>query len=869
MASLSMAPLGSSSGHLGWANWKMGTKILVLVLATLLVSVSSLGAYNYATLSRSAVNTTGDNLMRYSREVLQRSADIVAGSSDALQALALSPSLIAMVEEANQTYAGRTETEITGQISALDRAWIDKDVSIAPVVEAIGNSAGSQHLRRFLAAFPEEIEVSVTDVQGMNVAMTGRTSDYWQADEGWWQGAYAGGRGAAFLGDVELDESTGAWAINVGVPLRSPETGEVVGVLRGTVDVSVVLQALAGVRFGETGRAALLDRNGNVLYSHNENQLMQPAPDQIVALVREGTGGWSQDLRDLDGNRAVVAYQRLEGPLAEALGWTIVAEQDLSEVNAEVRSNLLASLIVVALLAGVLGATGWWAARSIALPLTEATRQAHTLAQGDITDTAEGSAHLRAHGDEIGGLMRALHDLRSYVARMAASARQLADGDLTLEVLPQGDGDVLGNAFAEMVANLREVIGRLQHNAAQLASASRQITAAAEESAGASQQVAATIQQVAHGTATQTASITQASYQIEQMSAAIDGIAKGAQDQARAVEQASASVASMSDDIREVSTSAAASAKASRQAAESAATGVATVDRTVASMAAIKRAVQSVGTKVQQMQEHSSQIGAIVETIDDIAGQTNLLALNAAIEAARAGEQGRGFAVVADEVRKLAERSSMATKEIAQLIRTVQAAITEAVQAMEGSVQQVEQGSETAEQAGQVLQQILQVARTVSSQVEQIATAAGSMTASSMQLVAAMDNVSAVVEENTAATEESAASTGEISSAIASVAAISEENSAAAQEVAAMTQEMSAQAEEVSAAAQSLADMAGMLQDLVTRFRIPEGQAGGAAPSEARDHGGSDHGERAAPSRNGRGVARPMNGYEPAGFGRN
>src|SRR5205085_10849113 len=176
----------------------------------------------------------------------------------------------------------------------------------------------------------------------------------------------------------------------------------------------------------------------------------------------------------------------------------------------------------------------------------------------------------------------------------------------------------------------------------------------------------------------------------------------------------------MSATVLQVSDNSNKAADASRKAAETARHGGTIVDETLGKMRVIAGSVSGTAKKMEELGKSSDQIGHIIGVIDDIADQTNLLALNAAIEAARAGEQGRGFAVVADEVRKLAERTTTATKEIAQMIKSIQDETKVAVTAMEEGTKQVEDGVKTTSQAGDALKEIIQMSEQVGEMITHI-----------------------------------------------------------------------------------------------------------------------------------------------------
>lgn len=308
------------------------------------------------------------------------------------------------------------------------------------------------------------------------------------------------------------------------------------------------------------------------------------------------------------------------------------------------------------------------------------------------------------------------------VQNLKQQAEKIAAGDLTVRIIQESRDEIgmLAASFIKMTDSLCATLQSVDSTSAQVATASSQLQSTSELIATGAEEVSCQAQTVA------TAS--------EELSATSGDIAQNCL----------------------------AGAKGSQQATEAARTGAKVVSQTVDVMTRIAERVTSTARSVEELGARSDQIGTIVGTIEDIADQTNLLALNAAIEAARAGEQGRGFAVVADEVRALAERTSRATREIGDMIKAIQTETKSAVTAMHEGVLEVKQGTDEAANSGIALQEILEQINAVTAQVNQIATAAEEQSATTTEITNNIHQISEVVKQTAQGSQESAAAAGQL-----------------------------------------------------------------------------------------------------------
>lgn len=497
----------------------------------------------------------------------------------------------------------------------------------------------------------------------------------------------------------------------------------------------------------------------------------------------------------------------------------------------------------------------YWMFRVVVRPLQNLINVASAIAKGDLSHDID--ARMMKSNDELGQLARTLQQAVDYQRQMAGLAEDVAEGNLGTNIAPQSEADVLGNAFHRMKEQLQRVIrqitisaGDVNHTAGQMSGVSSQVRQTV-------QMVTTSFEQISHATQQQADLAAETNKTVVQISEVIDGVAHGAQDQARAIAATSDATATLIRSLETINQTAhtqtqqVASASGSSRTLEAAIAQIADhaqtvskfIERTLSDaqsgqqtsrqaesgMDQLGATTHHLAQRVRELGDQSAQIGSIIEVIDAIAAQTNLLALNAAIEAARAGEHGKGFAVVADEVRKLAERASEATGQIGTMVTQIQHEAEQTVEAMNQAGAEVEAGVSLTRAASAALESIAQGTVDSAAQVKSTLSAVEAAREAMSELQSLVQMVEQVSAQNQDLVRTMQGNAGQVMESLEQVSAVVEENTASAEEMSAGAGEILHQIEQVTSASQNTHLMIDELAEVMQTIEVQTGQVNDAA----------------------------------------
>ena len=467
--------------------------------------------------------------------------------------------------------------------------------------------------------------------------------------------------------------------------------------------------------------------------------------------------------------------------------------REFEDKNADAAHNSAASVavaavvgVVVALLLSVVlsVALALYVARNIVYSIDAIRHLTGKLSEGDLGDD---SLHLQSgaaqHGidldrkDEIGELGRSFARLVQYLRDMAATSEAIAGGDLTAAVEPRCQADTLGHAFLRMIQGLRQLVRSVRDNASEVTSASRQIAVASEDAARVGGQASSAIAEV--------------STTMEQMSVNLQSVVKNTQMQNSSVSETSSSIDQMVASIQRVADTSTLLLEMAEKSGREVETGISSMGRATDGLNRINKSIRSSAQTIQTLGDRTHEIDKIVEVIDDLAEQTNLLALNAAIEAARAGEHGMGFAVVAEEVRKLAEKSAQSTQEISSLIRGIQSEAQEAVSNMSQSTTIVDEGLALGADLNSALDKISTVVAELNKFAKEIGAATREQAYGSEQIAKATSRLNEITCEITSSVEEQATGTQAVAHSMEKMREVVQRSTSSSTELAASAEQMS------------------------------------------------------------------------------
>jgi methyl-accepting chemotaxis protein len=414
----------------------------------------------------------------------------------------------------------------------------------------------------------------------------------------------------------------------------------------------------------------------------------------------------------------------------------------------------------------------------------------------------------------------------SSLSALASGIREVSQGDFTKNIaVSDAQLQDLAIALNKLIFGMREFLGQLHSNAMNLGGAGSDLRTTASTALAVIEGAAVAQGQLDEGIQEQGRIVDEATSKVVALTEAISTIAASAEQQTRSLDETALAVSNMASSIEEVAAQVDSLSTISTETSRTAERGGSAIGTIVDGMHTIRNTINDLAEDIRQLGNNSEQIGDIVKVIDRIAEQTNLLALNAAIEAARAGEHGRGFAVVASEIRKLADGSVSATKEIAGHITSTQAVISEVVGAMERLTDRVEESTSSTNSASGALQEIVSAVQTTSSQIGEISAVTRAMSANSYQVIRQIEEITKSVSVNLKATQSMTRQSDEVSKAFSDISSISQQNASSVEVLTYVNKEVTDAAQRMMESVDQMNALAGEIDGRLNQFKVSDSGA--------------------------------------------
>lgn len=708
------------------------------------------------------------------------------------------------------------------------KAW-SKLPTIVENLQTMKFSETNRLLENIEKSYDQYRAIMVFDASGNLVAasqmsmLTSKDIDHNQADREWFKKAKSG---EIFFEGVNFSKTVNETVVGFSAPVKGAD-GSFLGVITSRMAWSVIEKIVDEEKDGQTGHAFIIANDGTIVAHPKKEKVLKvniaksEAPQLVKAAEKIAKGEEAFADVTVDGVDLEIQILPSKGSgdfKGAGMGYAFaMADDEIYAPIINLRNTVMFLLLVTVVIMTIISII---IARKIARPMIEGVAFAQMIASGDMT----GKLDIKSK-DEIGDLAEALNTMvaglktmiagiRDTSGQVASAANQISanSAQLTRAAHNQASAtEETSSTMVQMAASIQTVAA----NADSLASNADEVSSSIQELGASSDQVAKSAEAMA-------SSVTETSATIEQMTVSIEKVAKSAEDLASSVSETSSTIEQMAVSIDQVASNSqelqkvvvdsasiieemAASIKqvarnvedadaVAKSAAREGGAGLQAGQQAAAGMAKVAEVIDKTSASILNLGKRSEEIGGIVKVINEIADQTNLLALNAAIEAARAGDAGRGFAVVAEEVRKLAERSMVATKEIAQVIRQVQIDTSESVKfgeiaaheakasmeltalasnAIENIVANIEKTSTlmsdiskmTAEQAN-ASSQVIRAAEKMNQATDVVANASREQALGGRQIRLAVERMNHITQEVSLATKEQATGSKQIRIAV-------------------------------------------------------------------------------------------------------